>query len=92
MDFMTIFAGTSASVWPEFSDLMDSIRDQFQAMKEKLQSTTQDLQESLVDKVQALAEKVDKQQRVIDRLLELFTRGSSPEAKQDDEKSPDYIA
>ena len=92
MNFMTIFGGTAAAAWPQFSDLMDSVREQVQSMKEELQSSRQDLENSTIEKVRTLEEDVKKLRRVIEQLLELATHGPSAEAKGQDEKPPDYIA
>ncbi len=84
MDFLTLFAGTVAAVWPEFSELRDSIREQ-------LQSTREDLEKTTIEKVRTLEEDVKKLRGIIERLLEQAIHGPSPEAKKQDEKSTDYI-
>ncbi len=80
VDFMTIFAGTSASIWPEFSQLRDSIREQADSIKE-----------DTIERVQALEQTVSRQGAFIEKLMAALTRDyDSKEEQRTDDKRPDY--
>ena len=86
MDFMTVFAGTSASVWPEFSDLRESIKDELQSMKT-------DLNQGVLKELNDTQKRVTQLEETVQQLIGLLSKYLNPQPQKAsaDESEPDYI-
>ncbi len=84
-DFMTIFAGTSASVWPEFSNLRESVRDELQSMKT-------DLDQGVFKELKDNRKRLSQLEVTVQQLIGLLSKYLNPQPqKASDESEPDYI-
>ena len=81
LDFVTLFFGASAAVWPEFSDLRENLKSELQSLKENLDK-------DVLQQLQKQQAEINRLQLLVDRLI-----GVKPEKKTEskEEKEADYF-